>query len=282
MPDKPPIFDSDALALCDEIRTEAECKMNARAREVMNERSVLLRVLPPRYITTDECQFASDTNDKPIKMFDKENGKTCRVLFDRIMTPRFTISIDDLRKRDSTNDMIDMLGGDTAIELDSKFVQITDLMVSAEANLLKLVPGKVLPETGKVQWWQISDTMNRNSLAQALKDVRKLFEPVVVVVGPKLAEAILRFSRGGVVDELPLEFTADGILWKVADPKSCSDEQAVRFYGQHEKVGRTYVLQDIKVYLDVKAGMIKYYADIVIGAVIADAAYVARVDFLEE
>jgi len=252
----------------------AEGQLNDRVRKALYKRSAMLRILPPRYITEADLS-STEGIAKPYVIYEisSKNGlppRPIRVMFDRIMTPKFTINRDDLRKHNDMNEIIDNLGMSIADELDDKFAHVT--------NLLMIEPGKEVPETGKVQWLSTNDTMSRNSLTQSVESAVRLFEPSIAMVGQPLAKRILSFNSAVVPDELPSEFKELGLTWCVVKQERFAPG-ALYFYGQHEKLGRTYVLQDAKAYLDVTAFEVSFYADMVVGAVVHDVAYAARVDF---
>lgn len=246
--------------------------LDAVARKAAHERSALLRVLPSRRITPDDLT-QDDECDKPHKSFEVEtNGRTrrIRVLFDRIATPLFRMSTEHYCEC-GPRDLIVDAARDIAGELDSKFAHAADLLV--------VEPGKPVPETGKVQWLRADDTMNRNSLAQALKDVRQLFEPKFAVIGRSLAKDMLRFSREEASAALPLEFEAEGIIWYIVDRDRSVPSEAVYFLGPSEQVGRTYTLQDVTICFSQPGEEFGYFIDMVMGSVIFDVSLVARVDF---
>ena len=95
---------------------EAADAINDYTRVKIREDGFWRRILPPVQITNDELDRQVDT-DKPVKIIDKEpdspaaisvpfatlpmnryiRGPRYRVMFDRIMTPRFTKDVDELR-----------------------------------------------------------------------------------------------------------------------------------------------------------------------------------------
>ena len=101
------------------MEKQAQDAVNDYIRVRMREDGFARRILPPVQITNDELDRQVDT-DKPVKVVDKEpqspgaisvpfatlpinryiRGPRFRVMFDRIMTPRFTKDIDELRTYD--------------------------------------------------------------------------------------------------------------------------------------------------------------------------------------
>ena len=92
---------------------EAEQAMNDYTRVRMLEDDFLRRILPPVSITNDEFDRQVDT-DTPVRVTDLEpdvplqplpenrykHGLRYRVMFDRIMAPRFNRSVEELRNYD--------------------------------------------------------------------------------------------------------------------------------------------------------------------------------------
>ena len=130
------------------LEKEAIDAVNDFTRTKMREDGFYRRIMPPIPITNDELDRQVDT-DKPVKIVDKEpdspaaisipfatlptnlyiRGPRYRVMFDRIVTPRFTKDVDelrtwimDIRQVLSDNSIKDML----AVE-DSKFLRAVKL-----------------------------------------------------------------------------------------------------------------------------------------------------------
>lgn len=121
-------------------------------RIFLREESVVDKVLPPQLIGNDELDRQVDT-DKPVKIVDKEpsspaavstpfgqlpfnfyiNGPRYRILFERILSPRFTKDVDELRSYDmdirqvlSDNSIKDM-----AAEKDGKWFAVCDAVLGS-------------------------------------------------------------------------------------------------------------------------------------------------------
>ena len=243
------------------------------ARDTVYERSALLHILPSQIITSDELTQDDECN-KPHKSFEVERNRytqTIHVLFDRIVTPRFRMSNDHFHKCGQADLMVDA-ARDTAGELDSKFAHAVDMATIA--------PGKTVPETDKIQWLQVDDTLNNDSFAQALKNIRQLFEPKFMFVGMPLVADMLRLCGEVIPTNLPLEFEIAGLVCRIADRDRSIAPKALYFFGESAQFGRTYTLQDVKVHLSQSADEIEYVIDMVMGSVIFGVSLVARVDFI--
>ncbi len=138
------------------MKKEAQDAINDYTRVKMREDGFLRRILPPIQITNDELDRQVDT-DKPVKVIDKEpdspgaisvpfaslpmnryiRGPRYRVMFDRILTPKFTKDVDELRTYDmdirqilSDNSIKDMLA-----EEDGKFLgAVNSLLLATDSS----------------------------------------------------------------------------------------------------------------------------------------------------
>src|SRR4051812_25433439 len=107
----------DKLASRDPFQIkQAEDRVTAFTRTKVREDGFFRRIMPPVPVTNEDLTRAVDT-DKPIIVVDKEpnspaaisvpfatlpinlyiRGPRYRVMFDRILTPRFTKDVDELR-----------------------------------------------------------------------------------------------------------------------------------------------------------------------------------------
>ena len=138
--------------------------VNDFTRTKMREDGFYRRILPPLQISNDELDRQVDT-DKPVKIVDKEpdspaaisipfatlpinlyiRGPRYRVMFDRIVTPRFTKDVDELRTyvMDIRQVLSDNAIKDMLAEEDSKFL--------AAVNTAIGTVGSTTPTSGTIQ-----------------------------------------------------------------------------------------------------------------------------------
>ena len=178
--------------LLEQLNTPGQEKQAADAvndftRTKMREDGFYRRILPPLQISNDELDRQVDT-DKPVKVVDKEpdspaaisipfatlpinlyiRGPRYRVMFDRIVTPRFTKDVDELRTwvMDIRQVLSDNAIKDMLAEEDSKFlVAVNAAMLGADlAN----------PANGGVtQWETIDGGITRETVLDAFKIMPK-------------------------------------------------------------------------------------------------------------
>lgn len=285
------------------MEKQAQDAVNDYIRVRMREDGFHRRIIPPVQITNDELDRQVDT-DKPVKVVDKEpnspaaisvpfatqpvnryiRGPRFRVMFDRIMTPRFTKDIDELRTYDmdirqilSDNSIKDMLA-----EEDGKFIAV--------CNLLLVSQGATVPETGSVQWQNIGGGITRDTVAEAMKILPSTpnhLNPSTVLINNVSIWDIVKWGRdesGGDLSQDLLErgFAEReimGVRWIVTIKRDLVPDSTIFQYAEPKFLGKFYILEDTTMYIDRKAFMLEFYAYESLGSAIANVAAVARADF---
>jgi hypothetical protein len=282
----------------------AQDAVNEYIRVRMREDGFLRRIIPPVQITNDELDRQVDT-DKPVKIVDKEpqspaaisvpfatlpmnryiRGPRFRVMFDRIMTPRFTKDIDELRTYDmdirqilSDNSIKDMLA-----EEDGKFV--------ATLNTLLVGQDSTVPETGSVQWKSIAGGVTRDTIAEAMKIMPSTpnhLNTATVLVNNVTIWDVVKWGRDEVGGDLSQELMTNGfaerelfgVRWIVTIKRDLVPDNTIFMFAEPKFLGKFYVLEDTTMYIDRKAFMLEFFAYESIGACVANVAAVARADFV--
>jgi len=285
------------------MEKQAQDAVNDYIRVRMREDGFHRRIIPPVQITNDELDRQVDT-DKPVKIVDKEpqspaaisvpfatqpvnryiRGPRFRVMFDRIMTPRFTKDIDELRTYDmdirqilSDNSIKDMLA-----EEDGKFIAV--------CNLLLVAADAVVPETGVAQWQTIGGGITRDTVAEAMKILPSTpnhLNPATVLINNVSIWDIVKWGRdesGGDLSQDLLErgFAEReimGVRWIVTIKRDLVPDGSIFEYAEPKYLGKFYILEDTTMYIDRKAFMLEFYAYESLGSAIANVAAVGRADF---
>src|SRR4051812_7373255 len=164
------------------LEKQAVDAVNDFTRTKMREDGFYRRIMPPIPITNDELDRQVDT-DKPVKVVDKEpdspaaisipfatlptniyiRGPRYRVMFDRIVTPRFTKDVDELRTwvMDIRQVLSDNAIKDMLAEEDSKFLSaVNSALVGQDTTV---------PLSNVAQWQTISGGITRETLQDAFK-----------------------------------------------------------------------------------------------------------------
>jgi hypothetical protein len=285
------------------MEKQAQDAVNDYIRVRMREDGFHRRIIPPVQITNDELDRQVDT-DKPVKVVDKEpnspaaisvpfatqpvnryiRGPRFRVMFDRIMTPRFTKDIDELRTYDmdirqilSDNSIKDMLA-----EEDGKFIAV--------CNLLLVAQGAVVPETNSVQWQNIGGGITRDTIAESMKILPSTpnhLNPSTVLINNVSIWDVVKWGRdeaGGDLSQDLLErgFAEReimGVRWIVTIKRDLVPDSTTFQFAEPKFLGKFYILEDTTMYIDRKAFMLEFYAYESLGSAIANVAAVGRADF---
>jgi hypothetical protein len=156
--------------------------VNDFTRTRMREDSFYRRIMPQLKIDNDELDRQYDT-DKPVKVIDKEpdspaaisipfatlptnlyiRGPRYRVMFDRIVTPRFTKDVDELRTwvMDIRQILSDNAIKDMLAEEDNKFI--------TAVNTALIAANTVVPWSGIPQWETVDGGITRETVLDAFK-----------------------------------------------------------------------------------------------------------------
>jgi len=287
----------------DRLIKEAQDAINDYVRVRMREDGFWRRILPPVTITNDELDRQVDT-DKPVKVVDKEpespaavsvpfatlplnryiRGPRFRVMFDRILSPKFTKDVDELRTYDmdirqvlSDNSVKDMLA-----EEDGKAI--------ATVNFLLLGKGVPLAETGVAQYIGISGGVTRDNLAEAMKVLPRTpnhLNVATVLINNVTIWDVVKFGRDEVGGDLSQELFENGFSerelmgrrWIVTIKRDLVPDGTIFLFAKPEFTGKFFVLEDTTMYIDRRAFMLEFFAYESIGSSIANVASIGRVDF---
>jgi hypothetical protein len=285
------------------MEKQAADAVNDYIRVRMREDGFARRILPPVQITNDELDRQVDT-DKPVKVVDKEpnspgaisvpfatlpinryiRGPRFRVMFDRILTPKFTKDIDELRTYDmdirqilSDNAIKDMLA-----EEDGKWIAVV--------NNLLVSQGGTVPETGTVQWRSIAGGITRDTIAESMKIMPSTpnhLNPSTILVNNVTIWDVVKFGRDEIGGDLSQELFERGfaereimgVRWIITIKRDLVPDSSLFFFAEPKFLGKFFILEDTTMYIDRKAYMLEFFAYESLGACIANVAAVARADF---
>lgn len=286
------------------LRKEAADAVNDFTRVKMREDGFARRILPPITISDDELDRQVDT-DKPVKVVDKEpgspgaisvpyatnpmneyiRGPRYRVMFARMMTPKFVKDVEELRSYHmdirqvlSDNSIKDMLA-----EEDGKFIYAT-------VNALGGSAGATVTTTGAVQWRATTLEITRETLADSLKvmpSTANRLENATALVNNITSKDVIKFRRdeagGDLAQDLLLkgfsEQTMMGVRWIITIKQDIVPTNSVFYYAEPKFLGKFFILEDATMFMDRRAFMIEFFAYQSIGAAIGNTAAVARYDF---
>lgn len=278
--------------------------VNDFTRTKMREDGFYRRILPPLTISNDELDRQVDT-DKPVKVVDKEpdspaaisipfatlpinvyiRGPRYRVMFDRVVTPRFVKDVDelrtwvmDIRQVLSDNSIKDMLA-----EEDSKFI--------TAVNAVMIGPDVPVPYNGNVIQWK---TIDGGITRETLQDARKIMprgpshlEAHTALINNVTIKEVEKFGR----DEMGGDFSQDVIKngwaeanfmnmqWIITIKRDLVPDDSMFMFSDPKFMGKSYLLEDTTMYIRREAYMLEFFAYQTMGGSIGHSGGIARADF---
>jgi hypothetical protein len=286
------------------LKKEAADAINDYTRVKMREDGFLRRIIPPVTITNDEFDRQVDT-DKPVKVIDLEpdapeavsvpfaaltvnryiRGPRYRVMFDRILTPKFTKDVDELRTYDMDIRQIlsDISIKDMLATEDGKFV--------ATLNSLLLGANVVIPSTGVAQYVTISGGITRDTLAEAMKVLPRTpshLNVATVLINNVSIWDIVKWGRDEVGGDMSQELLRTGFAEReimgvrmiITIKRDLVPDSTIFLFAEPKFMGKFFILEDTTMYIDRRAYMLEFFAYESLGACVANVAAVGRVDFV--
>jgi len=277
--------------------------VNDFTRTKMREDGFYRRIMPPLQISNDELDRQVDT-DKPVKIVDKEpdspaaisipfatlpvnlyiRGPRYRVMFDRIVTPRFTKDVDELRTyvMDIRQVLSDNAIKDMLAEEDSKFLAAVDLAIGAA--------GVNVPTSGVPQHENIVGGVTRDTVVEALKIMPKTpshLEVNTILVNNVTIKEIMKWGR----DEAGGDFSQDTLKngcseaellncrWIITIKRDLVADDSIYMFADPKFIGKNYLLEDTTMYIKREAYMLEFFAYETCGGTIGHTSGIARANF---
>ena len=278
--------------------------VNEFTRTRVREDGFYRKIIPPVQITNDDLDRQVDT-DKPVVVVDKEPGSPAaisipfatlpinvyirgpryRVMFDRIVTPRFIKDIDELRtwQMDIRQVLSDNAIKDMLAEEDSKFL--------TAVNTALVGANQIVPASGVIQWETIFGGISRDTVQEALKIMPKTpshLEVSTVLVNNVTIREILKWGydeAGGDLSGSMLKngwAEIDGLMgvkWTVTIKRDLVPDDTFYMFGDPRFIGKSYLLEDTTMHIKREAFMIEFFAYETIGGSIGHTGGLARADF---
>jgi hypothetical protein len=277
--------------------------VNDFTRIKMREDGFARRIMPPLEIANDELDRQVDT-DKPVKIVDKEpdspaaisipfatlptnvyiRGPRYRVAFDRIVTPRFTKDVDELRTyvMDIRQVLSDNAIKDMLAEEDSKLIGAT--------NLALIGPDTPVPWSGIPQWETIHGGITRDSVMDSLKIMPRTdahLEAATILINNVTVKEVMKWGR----DEMGGDFSQDVLRngwsetdfldkrWIISIKRDLIPDETIFMYADPKFIGKMYILEDTTMYIKREAYLLEFFAYETLGGTIAHTGGLSRADF---
>ena len=277
--------------------------INDFTRTKMREDGFLRRILPPLQISNDELDRQVDT-DKPVKVVDKEpdspasisvpfatlpqnvyiRGPRYRVHFHRIVSPRFTKDVDELRtySMDIRQVLSDNAIKDMLAEEDGKFIAAVDSCVGAA--------GSSPATSGTIQHQALGATINRSTIAEMMKILPRTpsrLETQTVLVNNLLVKELLKLDRAAIGGDLSqdlllngwAEGTISGAKLVVTIKQDLVGDTDAYLFADPKFIGKFFMIEDTTMYVKREAYMLEFFAYETIGATIGNTSGVAKAIF---
>lgn len=278
--------------------------VNDFTRTKMREDGFYRRILPPVQISNDELDRQVDT-DKPVKVVDKEpdspaaisipfatlprnvyiRGPRYRVMFDRIVTPRFTKDVDELRTyvMDIRQVLSDNAIKDMLAEEDSKFIQAV--------NAVMIGPDVPVPYNGNVVQWE---TIEGGISRETLQDARKIMprgpghlEAHTALINNITIKEIEKFNREEMGGDYSQDVIKNGwsetefmnMRWIITIKRDLVPDDSMFMFGDPKFIGKNYLLEDTTMYIRREAYMLEFFSYQTGGGSIGHSGGIARADF---
>jgi hypothetical protein len=283
---------------------KASDTVDAFTRLKMREDGFYRKIIPPVPVTNEDLTRNLVT-DAPIIIVDKEpnspaaisvsfntmpdnlyiRGNRYQVTFNRIMTPRFTKDVDqlrtwimDIRQILSDNAIKDMLA-----EEDGRWIRACNQAVGTA--------GSIVPTSGTVQYQQLYSGVTRDAIADSLKVMPSTpsnLEVHTVLINQITVKDFLKFDRvemGGDIsqDIIQKGWTLQEFFGKqhiITIKKGLVPTNTVYHYGDPSFIGKNFILEDTTMWIRREAFMIEFFAYETLGGAIGNTSGIARVDFV--
>jgi len=270
----------------------------------MREEGFYRRILPPIMVSNDDLDQQVDT-DKPVKIIEREpdspaaisipfatlpmnlyvRGQKYRVTFDRIVTPRFTKDVDELRtyRMDIRQILSDNAIKDMLAEEDRKFIDACNASMGGAAD-------STVAQSGQIQWETIYGGITRDTLQDAFKILPRTISRLEVgtcLINNLTIRELMKFGR----EEMGGDFSQDvfkngwteqnfmNARWIISIKQDLVPTDSVFMFADPKFVGKNFILEDTTLYIDRKAYMLEFFAYETLGGAIGNTNSIARVDF---
>jgi hypothetical protein len=288
------------------MEKEAADVVTDYVRMKMREEGFSRKIIPPVQITDEDLDPAVDT-DKPVKICEKEaespaaytvpygtlpqnryiRGRRFRIMFQRVMSPRFVKDVNELRTYDQDIRQIlsDNALKDMQAEEDGKFIATVESILGGEA-------GEIVADTGVEQWREISGGITRETFNDSLRILPQTpshFTANLILMNNVTILEFQKWGRdemgGDFAEQVAMNGWGEGELFGkkfvVTIKRNLVPDNRNYQFVKPSRLGKFFLLEDTTMYVDTKAFLVEFFAYSSYGAAIANPAGVAIADFTE-
>lgn len=266
------------------LEKQALDAVNDFTRIKMREEGFFRKILSPLTISNGELDRQLET-DKPVKIIDKEvdnppaqsvpfgtvpsdqyiRGNRYRVTFDRIVSPRFTKDVDELRtySMDIRQVISDNAIKDMLAEEDGKFITaVNTCLVGADT---------VVPASGVAQYQTITGGITRDTIEDSLKILPKTpwhLEAHTALTNNVTIREIFKWRR----DEMGGDFAQDiikngwseqefaGVRWIITIKRDLVADDNIYYFADEKFLGKNFLLEDTTMWIKKEFYFIEWFA----------------------
>lgn len=286
------------------LMKEAIDAVNDFTRTKMREDGFLRRIMPPIPISNEELD-RTVTTDKPVKVVDKEpdspaaisipfatlplniwiRGPRYLVMMDRIVTPRFTKDVDELRTwiMDIRQVLSDNAIKDMLAEEDGKFI--------TAVNTALVGAGLTVPTSGTVQHETLVGGITRDTLWDMMKimpNTPSSLEVHTCLLNNITIKEVAKFGRTEMGGDMSQDIMQNGwseqnfmgVRWIITIKKTLVPTNTIYNFSDPKFIGKNYQLEDVTMYIRREAYMLEFFAYETAGATLGHTSGLTRADFV--
>lgn len=288
-----------------ELRKQAQDDVTEFTRMRAREDGFARRILPPQTVTNADLDRQVDTA-LPSIVVDREPdspaavsvpfgtlpinwyivGDRYRVDFSRILTPRFTADIDEIRTY--TMDIRAVLSAnsikDALAEEDGKFIGL--------CNTVLLGQNVVNPVAGQAMWQTFSGGITRETINEALKILNRTparLSTATVLANQVFAKDLQKWGMDEVGGDLSQEVLVNGFAertllgarWLFTIKRNLVPDNTIFMFSEPKYMGKFFILEDLTMHVKKEAYFLWWFAYETIGSALGNILSVARADFTE-
>jgi hypothetical protein len=272
-------------------------------RTTMREDGFARVIMPAVTLGNDDFDRQVDT-PKPVKIVDKEPGSPAaisvpyatqpvevyvrgpryKVTFNRLMTPRFTVDVSELRTW--TYDIRQVMSDNSLKDLLT--LEDTMFLTAVEAGLGSL--DSVNSHSGVVQWQTVTGGITRDTWEYALTIMHRTPSRLSArraLLNFNTIHEFKKWRRDEMGGDLAQDIVKNGWTMKEFDgveliitiKQDIVADNDIYFFSDNRFIGKTYELEPTKMWVEAKAFMVEWYAYEEIGGSIGHTGGLAAATF---
>jgi hypothetical protein len=290
------------------MQKEAVDAVNDFTRTKMREDGFFRRIMPPVPISNDQLDRQVGT-DKPVKVVDKEPGSPAAISIpfatlpqnvyirgnrylvhlDRIVTPRFTKDVDELRTwvMDIRQVLSDNAIKDMLAEEDSKFMTAVHAAIGVDPSA---VDGQKSSTSLLNQFGSSGGVLSRDHLWEAMKLMPSFpsrLETHTILTNSATIKDINKLDRTEMGGDLAEDIMKNGwseqsflgVRWIVTIKDDLVAEDRIYMFSDPKFIGKHYQLEDTTMYIRREAYMLEFFAYQTSGATLGHTGGLAGYKF---